>query len=368
LEVDEKIMSNITKGSGIIYTTGKPNTIPQTSYDAEFAIDTTGNQYAWNRTNNVWDSLGQGIEIATSSVAPTHTPNMFRPRFVVTPSREMYFYSGSWAKVNALPSGVYSSSAQIGPTGIYSGSGTITAPRIVNISSSLYTYDAQFLLGAASNYQVISGDGFKTIGFETIDDADQMGFIGFIEEEAAVPTIYSRNAVLSNLFGKFYATPTQTVWQMQSGSVDSVILNTTTDKMHYQLDYSTEIYNKPRSIPDVGTITSKIMPYSKTVLFEMSQAGIGDPTLTKYHDGFNTTYTAARAGTGVYKITAATSVFTAPVMLNFSQVLSNNAAYLARGYKMSDTEIMIESYDSSGNFAELETDLPLIIEISLFNS
>jgi hypothetical protein len=120
-------MSNIVKGSGIIYTTGVPNTIPNQGTDAEFAIDINGNQYAWNRTNTVWDNVGQGIEIATSSLAPTHTPSNFRPRFLMTPSRELYFYSGSWGTVGSLPSGLISSSAQIGPTGIYSGSGMIPA-------------------------------------------------------------------------------------------------------------------------------------------------------------------------------------------------------------------------------------------------
>jgi hypothetical protein len=93
-------MSNIVKGSGIIYTTGKPNTIPNTGSDAEFAISTDGNQWAWNRTTNVWDNLGYGIEVATSSLAPTHTPTDFRPRFVVTPARKFYFYSGSWGQIS----------------------------------------------------------------------------------------------------------------------------------------------------------------------------------------------------------------------------------------------------------------------------
>lgn len=120
-------MSNIVKGSGIIYTTGVPNTLPNQGTDAEFAIDINGNQYAWNRTNKVWDNMGQAIEIATSSAVPTHVPSNFRPRFLMTPSRELYFYSGSWGTVGSLPSGLISSSAQIGPTGIYSGSGMIPA-------------------------------------------------------------------------------------------------------------------------------------------------------------------------------------------------------------------------------------------------
>ena len=132
-------MSNIVKGSGIIYTTGVPNTLPNQGTDAEFAIDINGNQYAWNRTNKVWDNMGQAIEIATSSAAPTHTPSNFRPRFLVTPSRDFYFYSGSaWGLVGSLPSGLISSSGQIGPTGIYSGSGAVADGTSANINGTCY--------------------------------------------------------------------------------------------------------------------------------------------------------------------------------------------------------------------------------------
>lgn len=175
-------MSNIVKGSGLIYTTGQPNTIPAQGYDSEFAIDVNGNQYAWNRTTSVWDNLGQSIEIATSSVAPTHTPSNFRPRFVVTPDRTLYFHSGSlWGIVGALPSGVISSSAQIGPTGIYSGSGTIptgTAAQLYNNSPKMQQH---FLFNSTS----IVGAG-QLFGMQQIMPiANYNSIVGFYQNDPA---------------------------------------------------------------------------------------------------------------------------------------------------------------------------------------
>lgn len=178
-------MSNIVKGSGIIYTTGVPNTIPNQGTDAEFAIDINGNQYAWNRTNTVWDNMGQAIEIATSSAAPIHTPSNFRPRFLVTPSRDFYFYSGSWGKIGSLPSGVFSSSGQIGPTGIYSGSGFIPTSSVATLDSftGQEQYQVKLLFDAIGNYQGGWSDGFRQFGVESSDfDNSIFTFAGFQDD------------------------------------------------------------------------------------------------------------------------------------------------------------------------------------------
>lgn len=145
-------MSNIQKGSGLIYTTGIPNTIPVQGTDSEFAIDVNGNQYAWNRNNSVWDNLGQAIEIATSSGVPTHIPSKFRPRFVVTPDRNFYFYASGWGSIGSLPSGVISSSAQIGPTGIYSGSGVVP-------DATTAILDGGFIIAHSAGYILFDGTG-----------------------------------------------------------------------------------------------------------------------------------------------------------------------------------------------------------------
>lgn len=175
-------MSNIFKGSGIIYTTGVPNTIPNQGTDAEFAIDVNGVQYAWNRNTNVWDNMGQGIEIATSSAVPTHTPSNFRPRFLITPSRDFYFYSGSWGKVGALPSNLFSSSAQIGPTGIYSGSGEIpngNAATLIEFEGN-DNYSVKMLFDKAGEYQTTFGDGFSQFGVESYAHTEEIfTFAGF---------------------------------------------------------------------------------------------------------------------------------------------------------------------------------------------
>ena len=179
-------MSNIVKGSGIIYTTGVPNTLPNQGTDAEFAIDINGNQYAWNRTNKVWDNMGQAIEIATSSAAPTHTPSNFRPRFLVTPSRDFYFYSGSaWGLVGSLPSGLISSSGQIGPTGIYSGSGFIPTSSVATLDSftGQEQYQVKLLFDAIGNYQGGWGNGFRQFGVESSNfDNSIFTFAGFQDD------------------------------------------------------------------------------------------------------------------------------------------------------------------------------------------
>ena len=201
-------MSNIQKGSGLIYTTGIPNTIPVQGTDSEFAIDVNGNQYAWNRNNSVWDNLGQAIEIATSSGVPTHTPTKFRPRFVVTPDRNFYFYSGSWGKVGTLPSGLISSSAQIGPTGIYSGSGTVpSGTRATGQFGDGDSVQTRLTFGDKSYYQDNFADGFSTFGFETIDVTDTTGFIGFESEDGEETHPIIRSALATGDRSQIRVTP-----------------------------------------------------------------------------------------------------------------------------------------------------------------
>lgn len=198
-------MSNIVKGSGIIYTTGVPNTIPNQGTDAEFAIDINGNQYAWNRTNTVWDNMGQAIEIATSSAAPTHTPSNFRPRFLMTPSRELYFYSGSWGKIGSLPSGLFSSSGQIGPTGIYSGSGIVpNGTSALSLFEDDPTRQIRYLFSLPGLYQQLS-DGFNQTGIESVDlGTEDYSFAGFQGDgDHAAYRIQSSNLITNN-YSLFY--------------------------------------------------------------------------------------------------------------------------------------------------------------------
>lgn len=250
-------MSNIIKGSGIIYTTGQPNTIPSVGTDAEFAIDINGIQYAWNRDSGVWDNIGQGIEISNSNAVPSNTPTKFKPRFVVTPDRTLYFYSGSWGKVNPLPSGLFSSSAQIGNTGIYSGSGWLNGTTIVdNLGAFPFRVE-----------NVGNDEDFKFI----LNPSNEI-FIGqvngssiYITSDPHMIIGSSNNFMLFDPIGSYSGGPGIKVqdWNPEPKGIE------------YIGDYNTHIKTNDRSIPDVGTIRNHLTAsYALNANVDLSRTGI----------------------------------------------------------------------------------------------
>lgn len=241
-------MSNIVKGSGLLYTTGVPNTIPSTAHDSEFAIDINGNQYAWNRTTSVWDNLGQGIEIATSSIAPTHVPSKFRPRFVITPTRELYFYSGSWGLVNPTSGGGDGN-------GIYSGSGTVP-------DGTIATFVGDFSFQGDNEIPVFKITTTKTTISEYTDT------VKIVLQDSDITVTDAGNAL----------------------------------GLQYADDYSTTIKTNDRSIPDVGTVKQIARPY-KVYTALLTQSGTDDPVATVLENTLSGTPVWTRVDTGQYYCT-----------------------------------------------------------------
>ena len=253
-------MSNIVKGSGLLYTTGIPNTIPSTAHDSEFAIDINGNQYAWNRTTSVWDNLGQGIEIATSSIAPTHVPSKFRPRFVITPTRELYFYSGSWGLINPTSSGGDGN-------GIYSGSGTVPDGTVATVSGSL-TYTLIIDGKTSSNFNINYAN--ERFAFVVANDSISIG----------TPN------------GGKRITITDTFLEISDSSLNN-------EGIRYADDYSATIKENDRSIPDVGTVKQIARPY-KVYTALLTQSGTDDPVATVLENTLSGTPVWTRNDVGDY--------------------------------------------------------------------
>jgi hypothetical protein len=334
-------MSNIIKGSGIIYTTGQPNTIPSVGTDAEFAIDVNGVQYAWNRDTLVWDNIGQGIEIASTNGVPVTTPTKFKPRFVVTPDRTLYFYSGSWGKVNPLPSGVFSSSAQIGRTGIYSGSGTLNGLTIVDnlgafpfrIESINNDENFKFILNPSN--EIFLG---QTNGANIQITSDPHMLIGSTD-----------NFILIDPIGSY------------SGTSGIKITNATGKGLEYNTDYTDTLITNDRSIPDVGIIRDQLTSsYAmngrnyKVISFSMSMVAGDDPVVDDIlqNDYVGLTITANRVSTGNYGIFFNQNIFLDPttdILTTKCFILTNN--YLA----ISGNNVIMRPFAEDVDFVRLYT-------------
>jgi hypothetical protein len=358
-------MSNIIKGSGIIYTTGQPNTIPSVGTDAEFAIDVNGVQYAWNRDTLVWDNIGQGIEIASTNGVPVTTPTKFKPRFVVTPDRSLYFYSGSWGKVNPLPSGLFSSSAQVGRTGIYSGSGTLNGlTRVDNQGAFSFRVEN---IAESTDYRFILNPNNEIF----LGQKDIMGI-------AFAPDPYLQIGA-NNQYILF--DPVGSV-SGNSGIYISDSINGT--GIQYTADYQDTLKTNDRSIPDVGIIRDTLTAsYAnngrnyKVISFSLTTSELSDPVIEDIlqddYDGL--TVSATRNGVGSYSLTFNQDIFLDPVTDSVSLktfILTNNnlsigGNMIMRPYVEDVNVVRLLTYNATTDtLIELETDNYIFIEIRTY--
>lgn len=340
-------MSNIIKGSGIIYTTGQPNTIPSVGTDAEFAIDVNGVQYAWNRDTLVWDNIGQGIEIASTNGVPVTTPTKFKPRFVVTPDRTLYFYSGSWGKVNPLPSGLVSSSVEIGRTGIYSGSGTLNEGTIVdNLGAFPFRIE-----------DVADPDNFKFV----LNPSNEM----FLGQSNGTNIQFAPDPFLqigtNNHYMVFDPVGSNT------GVIGLVVLDSADGKgIQYASDYVATIKTNDRSIPDVGTIRDHLTSsYAmngrnyKVLSFFILQESTStvDVSMVLQNDYGLVNFSSTRAATGIYTLNVGYDYFTTKtVVLSNVPTVSDGGGKILRFINNSANTIIIYSYDLEGNLADINND------------
>lgn len=293
-------MSNIVKGSGLLYTTGIPNTIPSTAHDSEFAIDINGNQYAWNRTTSVWDNLGQGIEIATSSIAPTHVPSKFRPRFVITPQRKLYFYSGSWGQVNA-PDGLYTAVSNYYPSIAVDVEGSGVAPTYYVYLNQNGATDGQALVWSDADSDWVPGTVGGTSGPTGIYSGS-----GVVPDGTVATLSGSLTLNYSNENQAMYIQPDAVVITAdEGGTVISMargfFVSSNFDNMgiQYDTDYSATIKENDRSIPDVGTVKQIARPY-KVYTALLSQSGTDDPVATVRENTLSGTPVWTRNDVGQY--------------------------------------------------------------------
>jgi hypothetical protein len=336
-------MSNIIKGSGIIYTTGQPNTIPSVGTDAEFAIDVNGVQYAWNRDTLVWDNIGQGIEIANTNGVPVTTPTKFKPRFVVTPDRTLYFYSGSWGKVNPLPSGLVSSSVEIGRTGIYSGSGTLNGTTIVDN------------LGAFP---------FR---IEDVADPDNFKFVLNPSNEIYLGRTEGAEIILSPDPSISISLPAYEM-RLDPLGVGFRITDATFEPkgLTYKSDYQETLKLNDRSIPDVGTIKNHLTSsYAtngrnyKVLSFFILQESTStvDVSMVLQNDYGLVNFSSTRAATGIYTLNVGYDYFTTKtVVLSNVPTVSDGGGKILRFINNSANTIIIYSYDLEGNLADINND------------
>lgn len=340
-------MSNIVKGSGLLYTTGVPNTIPSTAHDSEFAIDINGNHYAWNRTTTKWDNLGQGIEIATSSIAPTHVPTKFRPRFVITPQRKLYFYSGSWGLVNA-PDGQYTAIESYYPS------------LAVDVGSS----------GDAPTYYIYLNPNGATDGQALVwSDADGDWVPGTVGGSSGPTGIYSGSgtvpdgtiATVANNFRFDYSSSIYTALKITDNdevkltSPDGMYIFTLSTRgasftdqnvdpvgLVYPSDYSTTIKENDRSIPDVGTVKQIARPY-KVYTALLTQSGTDDPVATVLENTLSGTPVWTRDDVGLYACTLASEFTENKTSIICGQVMKDDyelSANYQLVYNLNSTSII----------------------------
>jgi hypothetical protein len=278
---------------------------------------------------------------------------------MITPDRTLYFYSGSWGKVNPMPSGLFSSSAQIGRTGIYSGSGTLNGlTRVDNLGACPFRIEninnvEDFKFVVNPNTEIFIGQNNGTNIIFTPDPFLQIGT--------------NNHYIVFDPVGS------------NTGVIGLVVSDSADGKgIQYASDYKETLKLNDRSIPDVGTIRDHLTSsYAmngrnyKVISFSMTQTVSNDPVIENILQNDYTTLdiNIFRNSEGHYIITVDQDIFssTKTFVISNNHISTGDANY----YQFSVLDgfnLRLRSYDmaNSLNTADLNTDTPLFVEIRTY--
>lgn len=280
--------------SQVIYNqiTGIPNTgsfVPTSSYQNDSGSWNTKIDYLNNSTGSFvrtgsynidsgsWNTKFLNLNNATSSyevrgnniVSSSNQVKNLLPTGVASGSEQ--FTSSYDGRFERRGSGIYSSSGQLGPTGIYSGSGEVPRNTVVLVNNIKFKSSPNsFSASINSQYDVLIGEGLGTDtpssgsyslstgnsgdserSYLNLNGADASLAIGYTNSASA----YRNSFAINQLAGQFISGSESTRFIL--GGQDGAYFedNRTVKKgIEYDGNYSASLINRDRSIPDVGLV------------------------------------------------------------------------------------------------------------------
>jgi len=131
--------------------------------------------------------------------------------------------------------------------------------------------------------------------------------------------------------------------------------------LQYETDYSTDLMNNPRSVPDVGTVEQMITnsrPY-KVYTALLTQEGTSAPVATVLENTLGETIIFTRFGAGMYRTNNPNNIFNSTktfVLFTGGNGDDLNGIYVTGGYSNQDSVITFSSYDNNVRGDDLLSD------------